>query len=93
MNVSFDVSREDDAKIMKIVDRALDIFHAYPVDRLELTMDLFAVHANGCPLKLDELLEADESDFIHDVGGIRRHLNRKTGGLEHAFMPRYARGQ
>ena len=53
-------------------------------------MDIIAVHANGCPLKLSELLTAPRFDFTHDVFGIRRHLNRETGQLQDCFLPRYA---
>jgi hypothetical protein len=53
-------------------------------------MDIEAAHCNGNPLKLKELLEADDSNFMHDVLGIRRHINRKTGELEDCFVPRYA---
>lgn len=58
--------------------------------KLHLLMDLTAVHANGCPLRLGALLEAHPFDFAHDIGGIRRHLNRETGQLEDHFLPRYA---
>ena len=54
-------------------------------------MDITVAHVNGCPLKLDELLAADDANFSHDVFGIRRHLNRKTGQLGDCFMPRYAK--
>lgn len=59
----------------------------------EALMDLNACHANGCPLRLKDLLEADEGDFCHDVFGIRRHLNRSTGQLENCFLPRYSAKQ
>lgn len=52
-------------------------------------MDIEVTHHN-CPLKLQELLKADDADFGHDVFGIRRHLNRETGKLENHFHPRYA---
>ena len=41
--------------------------------------------------ELEELLHADGFDFTHDVWGIRRHINRKTGQLEDCFTPRYAK--
>lgn len=56
-------------------------------------MDLTAVHANGCPLDLSGLAQADEFDFSHDILGIRRHLNRRTGKLEDCFVPRYAKSE
>ncbi len=53
-------------------------------------MDITAAHRNGCPLKLDELLKAEDFDFAHDVFGIRRYINRKTGKLENCFLPRFS---
>lgn len=60
------------------------------LNKLDLVMDLTAVHANDCPLKLQALLEADEFNFSHDVVGIRRKLDRDTGRLTDEFCPRYA---
>lgn len=56
----------------------------------EVLMDLEATHCNGCTLQLEELLQSEDSDFFHDVSGIVKHLNRRTGQLEGCFLPRYA---
>lgn len=56
-------------------------------------MDITATHANGCPLKLAELLAADDFNFSHDVAGIYRHLDRTTGKLLDCFLPRFAQKQ
>jgi hypothetical protein len=53
-------------------------------------MDIAACNANGCKLKLEEFLAAPGFDFIHDVIGIQRHINRETGQLGDCFLPRYA---
>jgi len=66
-------------------------WHNYPA--MDLRMDLTACHLNGCPLQLDDLLGAEDSDFAHDVFGIVCNLNRKTGRLENCFVPRYAQSQ
>jgi len=52
--------------------------------------DILVTHLNGNPLKLQELLDADDANFAHDVFGIRRHINRSTGKLEDFFSPRYS---
>lgn len=62
-----------------------------PPDRKDLLMDLCATHANGCPLKLTELLAFPNFDFVHDVYGIMRHIDRNTGQLTRCFVPRCAR--
>lgn len=67
---------------------ALDTY--YPDDTQTLVMDLEACHCNGCPLALEELSRASAGDLIHDVMGIRQHLDRKTGRLGDCFTPRYA---
>lgn len=58
--------------------------------RLSTEMDLAATHANGCPLRLADLLEADDFNLMHDVYGIARHLDRETGRLTDHFWPRFA---
>jgi hypothetical protein len=42
------------------------------------------------PLDLDKLLTADDFNFSHDVFGIARHINRRTGEIEDFFVPRCA---
>lgn len=54
-------------------------------------MDVTACHCNGCPLRLQELLEADDFNFTHDVFGIRRFIDRTTGEMPGAkFHPRFS---
>ncbi len=90
MAVSFDVSPTDAALISQIVDRVeeLSLAQGHSLDRLSTTMDLTAVHANGCPLDLAKLAAADNFNLLHDVFGIARHLDRKTGKLRDFFDPR-----
>ncbi len=94
--ISFKVSIVDQTLIERIVERAFDIYDSYRVpakslpNRLSLTMDITACHANGCPLNLREMLSGADFDFIHDIGGIRENINRKTGELDGCFLPRFA---
>jgi hypothetical protein len=54
-------------------------------------MDLTACHANGCPLKLEKMLSWERDfDLAHDVWGINRHIDRKTGEMPDCFLPRFA---
>ena len=88
---SFDVSISDGKKIDQIVVRAAGLLGDDTIgSRLDLSMDLTACHANGCPLDLDALLQAERYDFVHDVAGIARHIDRTTGTLRNCFSPRYA---
>src|SRR5258708_8956764 len=84
--VSFDISSTDAILIEHIVLRAASLLGG---ETLELMMDLTAVHANGNPLRLMDLLMASKFDFCHDINGIRRHINRNTGKLEN-FTPKFS---
>lgn len=79
--------------INEIADRAVTELRKY-IDRDHgikgVQMDITCVHANGNPLRLRELLEADAFNFAHDVLGIYRHLNRETGELQNFFRPRFS---
>ena len=61
--------------------------HGIQYDQMTAVMDIDACHKNGNPLKLGELLEADDFNFAHDVFGIRQHINRTNGKLSHCFVP------
>ncbi len=54
----------------------------------DAVMDIDACHSNGCPLKLDKLLVANDINFAHDVFGIRHYLDRQTGKLTNCFNPK-----
>ena len=75
----------------KIADRAaaLSAKFGHEWEKIDALMDIDACHSS-CPLKLDELLAADDFNFGHDVFGINRHLNRQTYELENCFLPRFA---
>lgn len=92
MPVSFTVSTEDSDLIGKIVDRAVALGrkHRSKFDRMSTRMDVTACHANGNPLRLADLLAADDFNFLHDIVGIERHLNRETGKLTACFAPRFS---
>ena len=86
--IRFDKLTDQDIDLIgKIVRRARALM--YIEDVLSLEMDISATHLS-CPLKLQELLDADDFNFAHDVGGIQRHINRESGELENFFLPRYA---
>lgn len=92
--ISFNTKTKHEARtISKIAQRAVAMALRADFDYLLLDadMDITAVHVNVCPLKLEELLAADDFNFAHDVFGIRRHLDRETGELGGCFVPRFAR--
>jgi hypothetical protein len=89
---SFAVSRADHLLIAQIAERALPLYQIVGDEKpaMHALMDLTACHANGCRLRLTDLLAADEVNFAHDIFGIRRHLDRTTGKLLDCFVPRFA---
>jgi hypothetical protein len=90
--IRFAVAKHDAAIISQIVDRAQVIARRWrvPFDRTGAMMDITAVHVNDCPLRLEELASADDFNFVHDVFGVFRHIDRSTGRLRDCFVPRYA---
>lgn len=91
--VSFAVKKDEARIISKIASRAVSLALSAGIDYefMDAEMDITAAHANGNPLRLDDLLSADEFNFSHDVFGIRRHINRETGKLENCFVPRFSK--
>ena len=85
-------NREDMGLESQIAKRAVVMARELGIqyDQMTAVMDIDACHSNGNPLKLQELLDADDFNFSHDVFGIRRHINRTTGKLENCFLPRYS---
>lgn len=92
MAISFKATRHEFDVISKIADRAWNlppIRRSYS-RRMDLHMDISAVHASGNPLRLDEMLAADDFNFFHDVSGICNCLDRQTGKLTRGFSPRFS---
>ena len=96
MPIQFSCSEAEQSLIDRIVQRYINLLIEYTDleigtgDKLTLEMDIKAVHCNSCPLDLQRLLDAPESSFGHDVGGIQRYLDRDTGELTKDFRPRCA---
>lgn len=94
--IRFATSAEDFDLIETIATRAVELVASTPIEgynKQTAMMDISAVHVNGCPLKLKDLAEADDYNFGHDIFGIIRHLDRRTGHLENCFVPRFAQSQ
>lgn len=88
----FNASKFEHKLIEEITERAVKLADelGHEINDVKMMMDLTACHCNGCPLDLNKLLNAPNGDFGHDVFGIRRHINRRTGQLEDCFQPRCA---
>jgi hypothetical protein len=90
--INFSVPKQDMTIIIKIAKRAVAMAKKAKIayEFIDCDMDITACHANGNPLKLQELLDADDFNFAHDVFGIRRHIDRQTGQLTGCFVPRFS---
>lgn len=89
--IKWNATKEDMELIDKITKRAAILYGlADARSMMNLNMDITATHLNGCPLKLKELLAADDYNFGHDIVGISNHINRETGEIEDCFLPRFA---
>ena len=92
------ITRKESATIIKIVKRAEDAGwvqgHRAPdhwYTPCTMIIDLQECHKRNMPLDFERLLGADDFNFLHDVSGIARHMNRDTGMLENCFRPRFAK--
>lgn len=77
------LDKKDYELIHKIARRATNKFGTRFIDT---ALDLECVN---CDLDLQGLLEANDFNFLHDIAGISRHLDRDTGELKNCFRPRY----
>ena len=57
--------------------------------RLSLMMDL-EVANRTFHLRLQELLEADDFNFAHDIVGIQNNIDRQSKTFRDLFIPRYS---
>lgn len=71
--------------ICQIAQRAKE-FGGDPIGTM---LDIETAHA-AVRIDLERLANAPDADFVHDVAGIARHLDRTTGQLKDFFLPRFA---
>lgn len=89
-DINFTVSPADRDVIARVARRFIKLAGLPSKECLGVQMDLVATHNHGCRLDLTKLQAADDFNLTHDVGGIRRHLDRETGELRNCFWPRCA---
>lgn len=90
--VSFEVTKAEQALIGAIIKRGMKMAKEAgrrDIKAMDLSMDITACHANGCPLRLQAFLDADDFNFSHDFFGINRHIDRETGQMMNFFLPRF----
>ena len=70
------MTKEEKLLIVDIAKRAEE-HGALQFDRLSLIMDIETAHQQF-KLRLNELLNADNADFLHDIVGIQNNIDRKN---------------
>jgi len=78
------ITDQDINKLQLIMKRCIGKLEGSWID---LEMDITAAHLAG-QIDLQTLLEFDEMNFMHDVCGIRRHIDRSSGKMRDCFLPR-----
>lgn len=53
-----------------------------------LSLDVEAVHCNGCKLNFQKMLQFDKLTLKMDLTGIRIYIDRSTGKLRKGFLPK-----
>jgi hypothetical protein len=84
--------------IGKIADRAVELYAHFGFRRMReaVMLELRVCHEMIMPLRLQELLDADDLNFSHDISGISRHLRLSMNSdgsracLSDCFVPRFA---
>ena len=84
------LNKEDMLLISKIVKRGFPMMKDCYRSMLDMIMDIDTAN-NDIPLKLNDLLIADDQNYYHDVIGICNNLNRSTKWIDNCFVPRYAK--
>lgn len=92
--LQFTTDKADKRLIDQIAQRAVSMDReANGANAASIThhrMNISACHASGNPLRLADLLAADDFNFAHDVFGIDRHICRDTGAMLNFFSPRFS---
>jgi len=81
-------TKEEDDLIEQIAERASTISKA---DRITVQMDLTACIEGGCSLRLQDMLNANKANLLHDLAGINKNINHVTYKLDNNFWPRFAK--
>lgn len=88
----FNLTADETFYVGMIVGRAMKMRKEGSLEAsvTQLTLDIATCHAFACPLRLKDLADAEDANFLHDVRNIYRLLNRRTRQLDEGFIPRYA---
>ena len=85
--------REDNNLIRLIAFRAANFYayHGLLIEPEYIASELKICHGEICPLQLDEMLNADIGNLMHDVSGILRYMDILDGSFWESWHPRFAK--
>lgn len=93
-SIIWETSPEDYALIKQIASRFEKLKKGFgdpqPYLFVIVCMDITACHMNGNPLRLQDLLDADDFEFAHDVVEINHNIDPNTGSLLNGFIPKHS---
>ena len=75
---------------LELIEECAIRAEAHGFEKINTMMDLTYCIEGGCNLRLKEMLDAEDFNFLHDVAGINRHLDHNTHSLRGGFWPRFA---
>ncbi len=85
-----EITAEVVQKAAKAVERAQALGAVKEGCMFDLFMDLTLTHSLGPAIDFDRLLAFTDEDFLHDVFGIKHHLDLSIGGLKDGYVPKCA---
>ena len=91
MNIAWEKLNNVDLSLIHEITKRYVKMTGNRINQMTVEMDISACHISGNPLDLEGLLNAEDFDFIHDIGGIRVNIDRETGELKNCFYPRYSK--
>lgn len=92
MEINWKLKKNDYILIKKIIERYKKELWDFPIPskiQKEIEMDITAVHLNLYELDLEKMLKADKINFLRDILGIRKNIDRLTCSLKDSFVPKY----
>lgn len=79
----------DEYQLMQSIAERASAKNLMQSDQVSLIMDLSVAH-ESYNLRLNELLNADNFNFSHDIVGIQQNIDRVNSKMLGRFIPRYA---
>jgi len=89
-----ELSPRETRLIERIKDRGYEITVSLSIPTYQkrwIALDVMMVHHEICPLDLNRFADACNYEFLHDLLGIRKHLNRFRKTFKNEFEPNFTR--